>query len=572
MEATRRMTVKRLSNFVIELINTTMSGRESSVNFENPREGWILVRARSSGPSTANRHLFVDADPPESPVLILRKGIEEAEAMAYMKAGIRRLTLEADAHHETSICIRAIPEIIYANYPGNPHLKEYGEYDWGFLDQVGMLASANVIITGNPEGPWIEQWTHAGGRILQQVGVPGLRRDETIDGESAYTYWSQSTGWRSDAADGLIADEFLTHRDPKVPAWSDAIHRLLAERPDRVFYPYIGGDPEDLESLLQSLADTSCRFAWERYLKEQPTEEEAWKCLETRLKEPVRRFSSTLPGFPERLVVVLGILCGPPETLNTNPSVDYKVFMDMQFNLIANDPAFEGIYGIEEYLSSYADEEYLRWAAHLYRHYCIEGRRERATLDPYQLDHLYNPDFARGLEGWTTASARSGSIGVEEMEGIGWLQGRYPKGKEGDRYLFMTLSPEGPNIVSQDVRNLARNRVYSLKMYVWDPDNLTQEKEHAVGLRIEGAENLPDLSFNGRFPSCYSHKMPRLGEGKAWFNFARMVFRPRDHEVRLEISDWMGSEPAGPLGQRLAVNFVEIEPFFMGGLDLHGTP
>ena len=57
------------------------------------------------------------------------------------------------------------------------------------------------------------------------------------------------------------------------------------------------------------------------------------------------------------------------------------------------------------YAASYTDEETIRWGSHLFRHYGIQGRGDRATLDPYDSPHLANGDFADGTKGWETAPA-----------------------------------------------------------------------------------------------------------------------------------------------------------------------
>jgi hypothetical protein len=292
--------------------------------------------------------------------------------MRYLAEGSHSIEIDCTRGTRASIVIRAVPEIVHANFPGDPHLAEFGHYDWEFLDRIGMLALANVIITGSP-GEWARDWLGMGRRVLQQVGVPGLREGEEVTSDSSLEYWEKREGWISPWASGLIADEFLEGRDEKVSAWSDAIRRLTSRDDARVIYPYLGGRVAGLRPFIESVLDTPCRFAFERYLKEQPTEEDARDALRTSLKEVLLDLKKIDPDLPKRVLIVLGLLCGPPETLDVNPSVNYKVHMDRQFQMIATDPAFDGIYGIEEYLSSYADEEYLRWAARLYRHYCIEG-------------------------------------------------------------------------------------------------------------------------------------------------------------------------------------------------------
>ena len=45
-------------------------------------------------------------------------------------------------------------------------------------------------------------------------------------------------------------------------------------------------------------------------------------------------------------------------------------------------------------------------------------------------------------------------------------------------------------------------------------------------------------------------------------NFHRYVFRPERETALLRISDWAGEQkPGGPVGQRIAYNFIEIQPY-----------
>ena len=89
----------------------------------------------------------------------------------------------------------------------------------------------------------------------------------------------------------------------------------------------------------------------------------------------------------------------------------------MQFWLLANDPQLNGLYGLVEYLARYADEEYLRWYAQLCRHYCIEGKKDRFSTDPYMLDHISNPDFAQSTQSWILKPAQNGMIAPGKL---GW--------------------------------------------------------------------------------------------------------------------------------------------------------
>ena len=549
----------RLNNLVAELIKTIPDGE---VEFHNPRDGWVLFLTQIDSPPGGETSVMLDSDD----LLVGHRAhmSQDCQAMRFLDRGEHVVTfVSRGGSRARSLVVRTIPEIVYANYPSRPHFDAYGEYDWEFLKGMGMLDSVNVLITSDP-GDWSDDWVKLGKRVIQQVGVPGLRADDHQTAESVHEYWSNSIGWTHQNSSGIIADEFLTSRTEMYPVWVDAIRRLVAEG-DRTFYPYLGGNPSALRPLLEPLVDLPCLFADEIYLREQATEEEAEKFLDERLARHVAELEEQVPGIRSKLVLVLGILCGPPESLNANPSVNFKVFMDMQFHKIATDPALRDIWGIEEYLSSYADEEYLRWAAKLYKHYCLDGRTDRATNDPYMLDHVQNPDFARGIEGWEVRPAEPGSTGIRREDGYGWLEGRYPRTSEGDDFFWMRRSSRGPNSISQPIRNLEAGRAYSVKLFVGDGLDLTNPGIHAVGVQVDDSDVIEKGSFQGTFANCYSHHIDRYGEVKTYFNHIRRVFRPHGESSILTISDWPSeSDPGGPVGQELIMNFVEVEPFYEG--------
>ncbi len=130
--------------------------------------------------------------------------------------------------------------------------------------------------------------------------------------------------------------------------------------------------------------------------------------LDTALGQTIGDWCRTMPGAEAHLIACLGTFSQPPESLDINPATNHKVFLDMQLNLLANDPRCLGLYGVMTYLSSYTDEETVRWMGRLFRHYCIEGKSRPYCDDPYVLPHLRNPDFEDGTSGWTVSAAEPG--------------------------------------------------------------------------------------------------------------------------------------------------------------------
>lgn len=229
-----------LNNFVTELASVKPGTlpRHEGYEFSNPRDGWIFFRAIADIRRPGTAFICLDSPSAENSILHLKsKNPHNIEAMRYLPKG--RHTLYILCEHRapiSSIIVRTMPEILFANYPLTPHLKEYGKYDWEYLNRIGMLDSVNVIITGGP-GNWVRTWTKQGRRVIQQTGVPGLREGEEVTTDSAHRYWTETAGMQLEGFSGIIADEFYQKRETNFHAWVAAIKRIMNEKTDRVFYP-----------------------------------------------------------------------------------------------------------------------------------------------------------------------------------------------------------------------------------------------------------------------------------------------------------------------------------------------
>ena len=562
---------RALNNFVTELLlvkNLSDDGAHAYV-IRNPREGWLFLKSdawvgKEGGVSVGIG--LQDAGEPETVIAYEPKDSGTAEAMRYLAEGTYTVRVDLHEAEIASLTVRTIPAIIYANFPESPHMPRFGRYDWTFLKSIGMLDSCNVLITYRG-GHFMKEWLAQGKQVLQQAGVPNLHGSESITVQEAYDYWIEAAGLSDPGMSGIIADEFYPSANisPKFPAWIEAIKRIRKDKPNKVFYPYIAGSAKGLRPFVEPLLDTGCCFAYERYLNERRTEKEAKAFIEQGLKGEMLEFEKYAPGFSRRCIYVMGFLCGPNESLSKNPAADYKVYLDMQFHLLATDPVFkEGLYGVEQYRSPYCDEEYLRWCAKLFRHYCIEGRAERLTNDPYELTHIRNPEFEHGLEGWTVEAATPDSVQVKKMEGYGWVQGRYPKDAQGDTFLWMKCSAQKPNAISQTIGNLEPGRYYSVKMISGDYQNHTKHQILGLSLRVEGVELIPEECIQAIYHNHPSHRNERFATDYAYFNWHRLVFRATSDTAKLTISDWSSpTSPAASSDQEIIFNFIEVEPYLM---------
>jgi len=554
------------NNFVTELLAVASVGADAeSYTFSNPREGWVFfaVRVAHSDAGRAPTALLDDRTDP----LVWRTHPKTGalEAMQYLAEGEHRLSLGNAAG--ARLDVRTMPEIAFCYYPSARHIESYGPYDWEYMERH-VLCDVNAVISRRavPRDQF-DQWRREGRTWIANAGLPGLGAAEAPPAYEVFRIWAGNAGATQPGYAGMMVDEFLWAGAAHYAAWGEAVRRLDASPgfEGRTFYAWCG----DLFGQTQSLAfsrvlmDLGHRFSWERYLSEEPSEEKARRRITREIRHRFGKWKEALPGVERHMVLCLGYLSAPPETLNLNPSVDYHVYLDMQFQHLATDPAYWGLYGIMEYMAAYADEESLLYAQKLFRHYCIEGQRTRLNSDPYILPHLKNPDFADGLRGWEVGPAEAGGIDVKQMEGFSWLEGRYPRTREGDRFCWMKRSAAGPNRVSQTINALEPGRLYSVKLISADRQHLDQKQQLAVCLDVADAETVEEYGFQFVYPSCYSHVVePYTRDHPAYMNFHRAVFRATGTSAVLTISDWASpAEPGGPVGQEIAFNFVEVQPF-----------
>lgn len=581
---------KPLNNLVFELLNVESPGSRQH-KFHNPREGWLYLRVPPIS-EDANQPVTVVLD--DKPVA-LRKVEGHFEAMRYITEGPHAVGIAPGGGPVMRLEVRAIGELFYAVYGGDPHIPEMGVYTWDFLRRH-CLDHYNCIIgagTLSPDGQStqeaeIREWTGEGKRWFTLHSLPLV---ESAD--EAFNYWTQTPGMRHPLMHGIWGDEFGPGRLAKYyPHWVEALRRIHADPKfrDRKLYAYcpsrflpVGDYTYDVMfPFIRTVMDCGYRFGPEWYLPEgrsrpgriiNKTEDllaELSPGWEQASRESYERVS---PGAATNRVVVLSMLSEPGwETGDLYPNYDYNVFLDCQFQFLATDPAFFGLRGVQGYHSSYCGEEQIRLFAKLVRHYAIEGNINRMLQDPYVLTHLQNPDFEDGTVGWTltpaVATAGEQSMTAKTVPGFGVLQARYqaPKGL-GDAALWTRRSLKRPNVISQQIQNLTPGRLYSLRLITGDYQELSKGKsdrrKHAVSVRVRNAEPVVKKCFQATSSCGYYYPFGVFNKNNAyWINYHQHVFRATEASTRLELSDWSSDQSAGgPGGEELIWNFIQVQPY-----------
>ncbi|MDB6037299.1 MAG: hypothetical protein JWM99_1140, partial [Verrucomicrobiales bacterium] len=398
--------------------------------------------------------------------------------------------------------------------------------------------------------------------------------------------------------DGIIVNEFIVNRP--VSEWvttmtSERMERMEQERQqyeafakalnmmrddvrytNKMTYVYVGGSGKKLNqeiigtNVIRTILNCGYRVALERYLHEMSSEKGSSEALKT-FVDGIADWEAKEPGVKKQMIIAFGLFSMPPGGINKQPNVDYHVWMDQQMNLVANHTSLAGIGGLEWWTSLLADEETVRFVGKLYRHYAIEGKTEMLTRDPLFLRHIQNADFEKGTEGWTLHAAEEGSISSKNFPRYGRIEGRYmglgrPADPEhiGDTFLYMKRSQKGPNTFSQLIKDLEPGRLYSMKMFSCDYNDLVNPKaktldetsEFIGSVNIEGADIDSKRSFNELYASGPEPKIP------VWITYHWKVFRAKNSTAKLTVSDWPDDlNSPFAFGQEQTFNFLEIEPY-----------
>jgi hypothetical protein len=336
---------------------------------------------------------------------------------------------------------------------------------------------------------------------------------------------------------------------------------------NKTVYAYFGGSgnvvnyDETGKTFVRTLIDLKFPIALERYLYERPSEKASADAL-LRLVDGIADWEAKEPGAKRNMLLTLGLFNAPPGGNNKLPNVDFHVWMDKQMNVVANHPVLADIAGLNWWTSIQADEDSVRFVGKLYRHYAIEGKTEMLTRDPLFLTHIRNADFENGVEDWMVQAAEERSIARKSFARYGSIQGRYPRERFGDKFLWMKRSPKGPNTFSQTIKDLQPERWYSMKMYTCDYKDLTaprkkplQEATPFIGrVDLEGVE----LDTKRSFVEMYTSPEQRY---PIWIAYHWKIFKALGPTAKLIVSDWPAEKNPATFGQEQTFNFVEIQPY-----------
>lgn len=551
-----RSNIRQLNNLVAEVLNQPVSAASApqSFTFVNPRDGWIFVAFTTGTPAPGLTVKLGDND------TVITAATARLEAFRELPAGEHRITVTGN-HADARLIVRSIPEIF--DYPpcANSHVPENGSYGWDFMKQH-ILCAVTTLNGGTLPGQALPEAKALGLKWLANFNV-----DAVGDPAELRDRMEKTAGMTQPQYDGFTSDELFFDRST-IGNYAQAL-RLLPNPQNRLVYTWIVGKPSihslhtDFMSACLNVSRGRGRLLFEAYCHPQDNEQAAAAYLDDMIGETMRRFNAFFPHAAAGTGIIFGNFNQIPIiSLEHNPAVDFKYFLDMQVNLIANSPDFKDLATTGYWGTYYGDEELVRWSFKLMRHYAVEGNKGMLSARygfKYNPGLLTNGDFAEGLKDWTASPAAEGSLRPHTIAGYGRnSQGRWGAGNAGDTVCVMTRSAGKPNRISQTAKGLEVGKAYCLQFVTADLKDVSGQRynprRYGIRAELEGAEILGDKGYvhiDRRNGGRYKEK-----SNVAKINLNRIIFRAKSPTQVIAFND----EQAVP-GEELIINFIQLKPY-----------
>ena len=547
---------RRLNNLVVEVLAQPLQATAApqAFKFSTTRDGWVFIKVETE-----------QEDPELSVVLgtddtVITASTDRLEAFREIPRGTHDLVVSGAASGG-SIVVRSISEIF--NYPAcaNSKVPQNGEYGWDF--HLKHIFPAVTTLNGGfvPEEHQPK---------LREMGLKWLGNVGTTSPEDAADLVERmftSPGMTAPQFDGFTADEQFFSR-PNLAYYTEAL-RLLDNPENRLIYTWIVGKPSlpgihnDFISAALNASRGRGRLIFEAYCHSRPSEEDAVSYLNDRVVDTMTQLNDYFPNAAPGTGILFGNFNQIPIiSLDVNPEVDYKYYLDMQLNLVATNPIFQDL-GVTGYWGSYYDDEELyRWSFALLRHYCVEGSTEMLSKDygyAYSPGHLQNCDFVDGLEHWVAEPADA--IRADSFPGYGKNSQRRwgAPGGTGDTFCVFTRGDGDASTLTQTATGLTPGEVYTLQFVTADYEDIVSGEfdPRELGMQAvldEGAEVIPEESYVFVDTRNTGRKQD---DGFARVNLHHVRFRAVAPSVTVTFTD-AEAEP----GTQIALNYIMLKPYF----------
>ncbi len=465
---------------------------------------------------------------------------------------------------EGRLIVRSIADIF--SYPpcAQCPVREGPRYDWAY-EERHVLPAITTENGGTIPTNAIASFHARGYRWLANLNTTGLSAERL---ENAI---SKSRGMTVSHYDGVTCDEQFFAQPQSLAAYTKGLKNYDFEHsPERVIYTWIVGKPTT-RSVDHAFIATSInasrgrgKLLFEMYCRTPGvSEDDAKSHLRRYVCDTLDRCRAWYPlSIPSSCVAFGNFNQMPIISLAHHPEVDYKYYLDMQLNLVANNPSFKDIGCTGYWGSYYADHELHRWAYMLLRHYCVEGNTTMLSDKygfSYMPNHVVNGDFRGNLDGWTA----TGNVTTDKFQGFASSSQNRWGGNNGigDTFAVLTKNDTEVSSVTQNAVNLVPGKAYCLQFATFDVDDVKAKRLNPRKFGItahlsESADIQDKLSWHfvdKREKGRYAHN-----NGVARINLVHIVFIAKSNTVTITLDN-----AAALKGEKLGINYLSLNPFLM---------
>lgn len=451
---------RRFNNFVTEVLSAECGGTNGVRTFSTTRDAYVFVVVQPEGgvePSVAIDGKAVPC-----------RGAGRREAFVEVGRGEHRLS----ARGVRKVEVRQISTVFCYPPCQDSRVAENGSYGPEFFDRY-VRPNSTVQNCGRLNGELRAAYRADGGKWFTDVSVFPITSGVQVVSRIAEDKWL-----RSPDCDGATLDEVYFGRTGSIDNYVDGMRRVMREEGEaqKPLWTWVVGQPRapgvDREAIALSMnvAGGRGRAICEIYCRTQETEEKARAYLRNFAGGTLRGFRSLYPDALPQCGAILGTFTQVPTlTQWFYPEVDWKYYADMQFNLLATDPDFDGLGVIGVYGLTYSDRDIVRWLFALVRHYCLEGETSMLSARHgfrYRPGIIDNGDFRKSFAGWEV----SGPVERKTIRKLGQsAEARHwDDDGTGDAFAALTKRPGEVARISHALRGLVPGRQYALDVVVFD--------------------------------------------------------------------------------------------------------
>ncbi len=401
--------------FTEELLNVKTNGKRQ-FDFVLPSDGWSFIRIETT-PDRIVSALLDDR------IELYPKGSYRNETMRELKRGVHQIVLEEDV--QGTLQVRAVPMVlkeagvsIQVSFPTMP------PYDWEWHKKHAIGRTAHFGANG------IKAECLAESKLFGVVfaSTYHVNRTQEYSFEQAEKTLHEFNSCRAlldKDSYNVDMDEFEWNDYGALLNFADISNRIKNVHNKNIMHwiasthgpKHPGVHHYVLEQFL-NMDGGKGGLAFECYFSTRRTEAEARKMITDSIHSIVDGCENFFPGTAAKTLICFSNMNHPTYITSAHhTNVNFKYFMDLEMNLLANSPAGSRIGGIGYWGCHYADEDVNLWTQELFRHYCCDGNTEMLSKQygfTYELPYLQNGDFNDGLNGYRVM----GEATVEELRGF----------------------------------------------------------------------------------------------------------------------------------------------------------